>query len=83
VHGEEAAAPQSQRIAPLQDCDIAGLVNQLGDAGHLGRSELAPEHLADRRPALDWGLGNLVVDGVVVVERCESVGVTGVEELDP
>jgi hypothetical protein len=53
VHREEPAATQSQRVAPLQDRDVAGLVDHLGDARHLGGGELAPEHVTYRRPALD------------------------------
>jgi len=41
------------------------------------------KHVTYRCAPLDRGLGNLVVDGVGVVERCQPVGITGVEELDP
>lgn len=66
VDRKEPAAAQSERVAPLEDRDVAGLMEDLGDADHLGSREFPAKHLANGHPALDRLLGDLVVDSPAI-----------------
>ena len=79
AHGEETTPPQAERIAPLENRDGPGVMDDLGDTGHFRRGELPGEHLADGVATLHRALGDLMVHGVVVIEGGEPIRVGGVD----
>ena len=83
AHGEEPATAEAQRIAPFQRDDIAGFVERVHNARHVGRREFPLEHCPDGVAPLDRLLRHLMVDGVRMVEISQSVCIGGVEHLDP
>jgi len=83
AHREEAAASETQRIAPFECSDLSRLVNGFDDAGHLGEGELPFEHGADVFAPLDRRLRDLMVDRVGVIKRGETGDVARIEAIDP
>ena len=82
-HMEEAATSHSQRIAPFKNGPLAIDKNVLDDANHIRRSKPVGKHLPNGRPAMNWRLGNLMVDGVLSVEVRKCIHVGAIKGLDP
>jgi hypothetical protein len=80
--GEEAASSQAQGVAPFKDCDIAGLVDDIGNARHFGSGKLSFKHLANCRATFDGLLCHLMVHCVFVIELRNGAGIAFVESSD-
>src|SRR5262245_18108689 len=80
---EKTAAPKAQWILPLQDRPFAVFKNILDETNHVGRSERRGKHFSNGAPALHWRFRDLVIDGVIGVERRQAVQIGAVECLDP
>jgi hypothetical protein len=80
--GEEAAASQAQGIAPFEDCDIAGFVDDFGNASHFSSGKVSLEHLANCRAALNGFACHLMVHSVFVIEFRNGSSVAFVETSD-
>ena len=64
--GEETAP--SQALAPLENCDIAGLVDDFGNVDHLNSGKVSFKHLAYCRATFDGTLCHLIVHRVFVIK---------------
>lgn len=80
---EEAAAAETERVAPFKDGAFGVLKEVFDDTDHPGGGELAAEHVEDGLPAVDRFVGDLVVDGIRQIEFGEGDGIATIEGLDP
>ena len=83
VNREEAASTQAKRVASFQRSDIAGLMDDFGNADHFSSAEFTLEGGTDRIAALDRVLGDLVIDRVGVIQLRQASSIACVEALDP
>jgi hypothetical protein len=80
--GEEAAPSQAQGVAPFEDCDIAGFVDDFGNARHFSSGKVSFKHLANCCATFDGLLCLLMVHSVFVIEFRNGSSVAFVEESD-
>ena len=80
---KEPAAPQTERVSPLENSPLTVLENVLDDAEHLCSSELRFKHLADCLAAHNRFLRYLMVHSVRGIKARKGSGICFVEGLDP
>jgi hypothetical protein len=80
---EKAAAPQPQRIGPLQHAPLAVFEDVFNDANHFGQREFVHKHLMDGSFAHDRVGVYLVVYSVFGVKLGKGIRIGRVEGVDP
>src|SRR5262249_21824057 len=65
---EKTAAPQAQRIPPLQNRPFTVLKQVLNDADHFCFGEPVHNHCPDRLPPFHWALRHLMVHRPLAVK---------------
>ena len=80
---EEPASSQAKWVTPFKDGPVSVLKEVVDDADHVCGCKAMDEHIANVLSALDWRLGNLVVDGIGRIHFCETDRVLSIEGCNP
>jgi hypothetical protein len=80
---EKAASTKPERITPFKNGPLAIREDIFDQTDHRGGGKLTPEHLANRLATDNGRERDLMIDGIFVVEGCQSLNISGIEGLDP
>lgn len=80
---EEPASEQAQRVPPLQDRPLSVFKYVLNNTDHLGCGGFFCEHISDSGAAGDRGVGNLMIDCIVVVQADNGIHISAVKGVCP
>lgn len=80
---EEAAAAQPLGVTPFENRPFSILKKIFDDAKHFGGGKTLFKHLPNRAPARGRAFRYLMVDGVLLIKRCQRINVGTIEGVDP